>query len=196
MSWQSTILISVVVTLFSSLGILLIDYLFIDILSAPTTASIKSANSPTIRAQISRQLLSLGGESVKQQPPSRLTRATSTLKDSLLLETEVRILPPELIEAHAEAVSSFGSSLGETQEKMKVKFEHRQSQRFGRLTQFQRQTSKTSGENELRQPSLAEEKKDQLTSDELLTSLLIEIKEERGKFKRETERQTFDSLWG
>jgi hypothetical protein len=223
-SWQATILISVVVTLLSSLGILLIDYLFIDILSAPTAESIHTTTqgSTSIRSQLSRQFLTEKTEEgkgegerkagdVKQQSTStRLTRAKSSLKDSLLADvTEVRILPPELIEAHADAVSSFGLSLGESQEReMKNKLEHRQSQRVSRLTQFKRQTSQSGGggggaTNELRQPSLTQKRKeneksdkDELSSDELLTALLMEMKEERGKLKRETERQAFDTLWG
>jgi hypothetical protein len=212
-TWQATILISVMVTGFSSLGTLLVDYLFIDILSAPTADSMKATNNttlthhdgiPTIRSQLSKQFLSLGrgkGGEVSdshRRPSSRLTRATSTLKDSLLVDTEVRILPPELIEAYTEAVNSFGQSLGETQEIMKMKSAQRKSQRVTRLTQFKPKQPPQGTADEIRRPEVAavQKEKEHLTSDELLTSLLMEIKEERGRIKKQSERQAFDSLWG
>jgi hypothetical protein len=230
-TWQATILISVLVTGFSSLGTLFIDYLFIDILSAPTAATVAAAATadsmkataasghgmgvtdngiPTIRSQLSKQLMSLGqsnkerGDETQRRSSSRLIRATSTLKDSLLSETEVRILPPELIEAYTDAVNSFGQSLSDTQAQVKLKSTQRMSQRVTRLTQFQPKPQK--GIHEIRKPEALvpkeeeEEEKERenghLTSDELMTSLLMDLKEERGRIKRETERQAFDSLWG
>lgn len=201
-SWRSTILISVLVTLFSSIGTLLVDYLFIDILSAPTADSIKSS-APSIRAQLSKQYLSLGQSSSPAPSPnsnkvmrvsnSRLTRATSTLKDSLLTDAETRILPPELVEAYSEAVNSFGKSLEDTQEKMKLTSERKRTQRLTKVHSFQAKSFGKLTSDNVKSTSGG---KENMSSDELLTSLLIELKEERSRIKREVERQAFDSIWG
>lgn len=130
---------------------------------------------------------------------SRLTRATSTIKESLLGDTTTRILPPELIEAHNNAVNSFGKSLEETQEILQQTSEKKRTQRLTKIhSQRSPQTindhDNTGGTSPTRrQPQSSVET---LSTDELMTSLLLELKEERGKIKREIDRQAFDSIWG
>lgn len=171
-------------TLFSSIGSLVIDYVFIDVLSAPTAVSLKVASqrarTETTRSQINRrarQLLEAGSQDTGGAP---ITMAHKTY----LFEDEVRVVSPELIDAHAEAIATAGHMLEDTQDKIKKVTEARNTIR---LTKIQK------SEDEKSSVPIASQS---LTSDELMSAMFMEIKEEREKIKKATERLSFDSLWG
>lgn len=172
---QSTILISVLVTLFSSLGALLFDYLFIDVLSAPMIDSTKIIDNTNSHAV----------ETSSSIMAPRMTRMTSSLK----LNTEVRVVPSELVRAHSEAVSSFSQFLNDSDNQLREDVRSRNSVRMKRLTQ-------------LKPLSVSETRNVEPTTsimdpgDDLLMLLLQELLEERKKLKREHERESFDSVWG
>jgi hypothetical protein len=179
--------ISVLVTLFSSIGSFFLDFLFIEILSAPTADSIKISNHNSTSSS------SLG---LKDTPGSALS--LSRMKRSVKnknIEREVRIVSPELIEAHSEAVRSFGQVFNEKESVLKIK-----NERTNRMTRL-------GSAIDIRAPSpaspLSSESERAVaaatgggSSDVLLTSLLCDMKDERNQMKRVSERENFDSVWG
>jgi hypothetical protein len=178
--------ISILVTLFSSLGTLLLDYLFIDILSAPTAADSNDHSTPV-------------SSFPSLSPPQgrvRVTRAKSTLK----LDNEVRVVPHGLVAAHSEAVISFGQLMSGSEDHVKKEITNRNLIRMKRLTQMKSSNSELI--NSLpapvikEMPSAAAQLPPQQSGELLLQSLLQDLQEERKKLKRESEKESFDSLWG
>jgi hypothetical protein len=174
--------ISVLVTLFSSIGSFFLDFLFIEILSAPTADSIKISNHNSTSSS------SLG---LKDTPGSALS--LSRMKRSVKnknIEREVRIVSPELIEAHSEAVRSFGQVFNEKESVLKIK-----NERTNRMTRLG-----SAIDIRASLPSESERAVAAVTgggsSDVLLTSLLCDMKDERNQMKRVSERENFDSVWG
>jgi hypothetical protein len=180
--------ISILVTLFSSLGTLLLDYLFIDILSAPTAESDDDSPVPVS--------LSPSLSPSPSQVRVRVTRAKSTLK----LDNEVRVVPRGLVTAHSEAALSFGQIMSGSEDRLKTEVTHRNSIRMKRLTGFK--SANPDLKNSLPSQSIKEVAPApsqfplQPSGDLLLQSLFDDLEEERRKLKRESEKESFDSLWG
>jgi hypothetical protein len=174
------------VTFFSSLGTLLLDYLFIDILSAPTAADSNDHSTP----------VSSSPSPSPSQGRVRVTRAKSTLK----LDNEVRVVPHGLVTAHSEAVISFGQLMSGSEDHVKKEVTNRNLIRMKRLTQMKSSNSELI--NSLpapvikEMPSAAAELPPQQSGELLLQSLLHDLQEERKKLKRGSEKESFDSLWG
>lgn len=181
---KTTILISVLVTLLSSIGSLIIDYVFIDVLSAPTADSLKvstqRARTEATRSQINRRIRNLleVGASTKNAVGVTMTHK------AYLFEDEVRVVSPELIEAHAEAMATAGDVLEDTQERIRRSVE---ASRSVRLTKIQ------SRHQEMDNQSLGNIT---LSGDDLMSALVLEIKEERNKLKKTSEKESFDAVWG
>jgi hypothetical protein len=106
------------------------------------------------------------------------------------IEREVRIVSPELIEAHSEAVRSFGQVFNEKESVLKIK-----NERTNRMTRLG-----SAIDIRASLPSESERAVAAVTgggsSDVLLTSLLCDMKDERNQMKRVSERENFDSVWG
>jgi hypothetical protein len=188
----------VLVTLFSSIGSLFIDFLFVDILSAPTAGTVSSSPSSTTQQQPSTDVVAITptlGSLHEDGIP--VSGSKKRAKKTLLYEDEIRVVPHEFQEAHNAALSTAAELLEGTQETVKRSVESRKSVRLTRI-QSQRQfgSSQQQQQPQLQLQSQQNNAKEVLGSEELLSSLLMDIKEERGKIKKEVDREAFDSLWG
>jgi hypothetical protein len=135
-------------------------------------------------------------------------------------EKEVRMVSSELVEAHSEAVRSFGQVFDEQESISKMK-----NERIQRMTRFgsTRVVSSSSplGPATPTPPHLAamasaraapggamttvksidhdgggDDEEDEERAEELLAALLRDMRDERSQMKRAAERDNFDSIWG
>jgi hypothetical protein len=183
-------LISIIVTLLASVVNFVVDYLFIDILSAPTADSFK-VDSPNITPKA--QLSSPG---TTPSHPLEIAKRAS-LKGSLLSETQTRIVSTSLVDAHSNAVETFRGAMGDTQSQVEQSCQKLMSQRVTRLTRIK--SIKGGGAIPSKISSTTPPKLFQLDGvdvNDLFSTLKEEIVEERGLIRRQYEKAAFDALWG
>jgi hypothetical protein len=187
------------VTLFASFVNLIVDYLFVDILSAPTADALKVTLQETLLAKTMRRVsnVNLSKKTSPLHPPFVQPSVTKLplVQDLLLLSVETRIVPQRLADAHTMAMESFNDLMStSTQEG-----EDRRSQRL-QLGEIK--------EDDLRFPSTLTPSPSPLASqqptssgdlvdvDRLLSALKEELREERSLIRRPHEQEAFDFLWG
>jgi vacuolar-type H+-ATPase subunit H len=171
---------------------LLVDYLFIDILSAPVADSLKSSQTEE-----------------KPSPPSPhplVIAKRSTFRESLLSDVHTRIVTPSLIDAHSHAMESFQEAMGDTQSEVEKACEQRKTQRFTRLTRIKSAShgnlvgagNNGVGKSDLVPISRAPTPMIQtgVDVDDLFSALKEEIVEERSLIRRQHEKEAFNALWG
>jgi hypothetical protein len=143
----------VIVTLFASIVNLIVDCLFIDILSAPTADSLKVSSEETVISKTLRRVSNVNLGQMKSSNPAKSSRtpappfsptATSTTaiplarsksaKGLLLSHVSTRIVPPDLADAHSLAMKTFHDIMGTTQQEVEKVCEARQSQRLQRMS--------------------------------------------------------------
>lgn len=176
-------------TLFSSIGSLFIDFLFVDVLSAPTI------DTTTAQPTSTPDTATTAAADVPTRPQHKGDIVKSKKKATLLYEDEIRVVPHEFQEAHNAVISTAAELLEGTQENVKRSLESRKSVRLTRI-QSQRQNGSPSPQQPQSRPPHQGQGQVSASSEELLSSLLMEIKEERGRIKKEFEREAFDTLWG
>jgi hypothetical protein len=170
------------VTLFSSLANVFIDYLFISILSAPTAST--DSNKDSLSADTSH--------TIPSTPTQEIPLAASRMNS-----TRVRVVHHELVEAHSAAVNSYKQLVGE--ERLKAEIDLRNFQKANRSTRLQSLSSPLRPVTALVTAPVTTTTVGPVnpaTIDDLLTLLLQDIANERKKIRRETDKDSFDSLWG
>jgi hypothetical protein len=190
-------LISVLVTVFSSIANVFVDYLFISILSAPTaaeTTSIETTTKDTLRvsSHVSPSLFS-PLPSTKDIPSSPSTGAAAVSRMSSSLQEQVRVVPHELIEAHSAAVNSFKQLVGEDRVKAEIKL--REFHKANRSTRLKLPSGQAPQPLSLSALSSTVPVIDTTSSEEILSSLLQDLLEERKKIRKPVEKESFDALW-
>jgi hypothetical protein len=192
-------LISVLVTVFSSIANVFVDYLFISILSAPTaaeTTSIETTTKDTLRvsSHVSPSSLFSPLPSTKDIPSSPSTGAAAVSRMSSSLQEQVRVVPHELIEAHSAAVNSFKQLVGEDRVKAEIKL--REFHKANRSTRLKLPSGQAPQPLSLSALSSTVPVIDTTSSEEILSSLLQDLLEERKKIRKPVEKESFDALWG
>lgn len=158
------------VTLFSSLGSLLFDYLFIDILSAPILENPGNLNSPNMEPG--------------RHFPRKLR--TKELRSSFKIQKDarVRVIPSRLTEAYRDAVTQFTLTRGDSS----MMLNSWKERKLTRLTE-------SPSDREYRKPETTTTTPVDL-AEKLFYLLFDDILKERLKIKRRIEKENFDSLWG
>lgn len=206
------------VTLFASIVNFLVDYIFIDILSAPTADSLKVSSQESMITKTLRRVSNVnfasGNTATKSPIPSRPTfiplAKSRSFKDLLISPTETRIVPPGLMVAHVNATESFHDVMRTNEEELEKWCSTRQSLRLQRLSQMRSREEKVSPEV-IRPVSLTSSSTsphDALSHalgvgvdvdgdvDNLFETMKEELLEERSLIRRPIEKESFDALWG
>lgn len=166
---------------------LLIDYLFIDILSAPLADSLKISNEN----KTTKKTMPLD----EKTPPHPLeTSKRPTFRESLLSDVHTRIVSASLIDAHSDALESFQGAMRDTQNEVEKACQQRKSQRLNRLTRIK---STISGSQNIDMvPAPVPLTQTGVDVDDLFSALKEEIGEERSLIRRQHEKESFDAVWG
>lgn len=214
------------VTLFASIINFFVDYIFIDILSAPTADAFKVSSQESAITKAVRRVSNVNLAQTKSESKSATTRLHSiplakskSVKDLLLSQTETRIVPSGLAHAHMSATETFHDVMGDTKEEVEKGCSARQSLRLHRLSGIRNRESFVGGGktllNSVRPPSptkmsartTSQENPSPLVTlggvesltvdlDHLYETLKEEILEERSLIRRPVDKETFDALWG
>jgi hypothetical protein len=206
----------VIVTLFASIVNLIVDYLFIDILSAPTADSLKVSSQETVISKTLRRVSNVNLGQVTSSNPAKSSRTPvpipaiiplarpKSVKELLLSNISTRIVPPNFADAHSVAMKTFHDVMGTTQQEVDKACEAQQSQRLQRMSYLKSRDSFVgSGRADDVRPasplgvcvdvhSLAVG----VSVEDLFETLKEEIFEERSMIRRAHEKDAFDSLWG
>jgi hypothetical protein len=201
----------VLVTIFGSIVNLIVDYLFIDILSAPTADSLKVSSQETVISKTLRRVSNVNLGQMKPSNPAKPSRAVppataattaiplarpKSVKELLLSSISTRIVPPDLADAHALAMKSFHDIMRTTQGEV---CEVRQSQQCQRIRSL-----KSADHDDVRPASpsmngvgvVGMGSVGDVEVGDLFETLKEEIFEERSLIRRAHEKEAFDSLWG
>lgn len=195
------------VTLLASVVNFVVDYLFIDILSAPTADSLKanrpnSSNNPTPtpNTNVEQTATSAESSSPSKRPHSLEIAKRASFKDSLLSNAHTRIVSTSLADAHSNAMETFKDAMGEAQSEVERVCQKITSQRVTRLTRIKSNSNTSSGGGRALpmplHPSYKPFQHDGADVEDLFTALKEEIVEERALIRREYEKAAFEALWG
>jgi vacuolar-type H+-ATPase subunit H len=198
----------VVVTLLASVVNFVVDYLFIDILSAPTVDSLKANrpnnnnnHTPTPNTNVEQTATSAESSSPSKRPHSLEIAKRASFKDSLLSNAQTRIVSTSLADAHSNAMETFKDAMGEAQSEVERVCQKITSQRVTRLTRIKSNSNfGTSGVGRALPMTLHPSHKpfqhDGADAEDLFSTLKEEIVEERALIRRQYEKAAFEALWG
>jgi len=211
---QSVVIISIVIAMFTAPVNLLVDFLFIDVLSAPTVDSLKMKNEVSalsnmarrasmVGANVGRRLSTVGkrvaqvsGDTVK-----RVTQRNSFVRNTLRIET-TRQVPDITAEAQALATVSAAEVMSDARRDHDQNLSLRKEQRSKSsvwkqrmLLEEKRKKSMKSSQRKKDGKSYAVPLPDEVTHHDLFLELCVDITEQRRLLKR-SQQESFDSMWG
>jgi hypothetical protein len=201
-----------------------IDYLFVEILSAPTADVTKvealealkatSANLNMASSSSTEQGVNTSGRRRKSVMVTSVSRPTLTRADRrrsavavapLITDAEARIVPSELMVAHKRASISFGRVMNDRKGRVDQSCRVRQTRRQSNIDALVIAEGGRSlhmsllGQEEIRtphstRPSFPSNKVGD--AEDAYRSLMLELRLERDQMTSESEREVFEHEWG
>jgi len=197
------VIISVVVAVVTAPVNLLVDFLFIEILSAPGADAVKiqSRESVMVRAAqrasaVGRRVSAISAEAMNKLRKNVLMKSKSSLDFNSIQKT--RVVPESMEEAHLLASVSIGDILHNVQEKL--------NSRVHTLDKFRKESNtfkskqilvqkRRSAQRRVSDVSESQFDSTDAAIDDLFLDFTVDLAEQRKHLKR-NQRESFDSMWG
>lgn len=192
-------IISFVVALFTAPVNLVVDFLFVDILSAPTIDSLKKESSSRLSSSGLGNMFRRASTAVRKMSVVSKNAFSRLRGDSEILMTTTRVIPPRTKEAHDEAMECANDVI----ELARSRQDHRMKSINIRHSEFQAKKSERyrkgaiskTLKNTTPHPEADNSENVHEKVESLFSQLSNDITQQRKMLKR-SQQEMFDNLWG
>ncbi len=195
-------MVSVVVAIFTAPINLLIDYLFVDILSAPTEDSLKSKPKVTLQPNRLQKIVKKAGETGRRASAMTMDAIKIARKQVLLGSHQSMQIPELTLEAHVQAKLSSHELVQDHKAKLERKSSSREVNRSQILVERQqrslsRQNHPHKNHDEKKNSSSSHSRRTAEVDDitRLFSEFVVDLSEQRRVLKPSS-RDNYDSQWG
>lgn len=195
-TWQSCILLSIIVAIFTAPVNLLVDFLFHDLLFAPTADSIKVAAEESTLSKVGRRVSTnirrasaVGVEIASNVAKKARSTFLKSGSEKLKLETTL-VVPDSAAEAHMLAYTSGIELINEVKSANESVINRRKTERSQSLLAKANRTTVQVNKRNLIIPN-----RPKTSVDDLFNELVFDIVEQR-RLLLKSEQEDFDNAWG